>query len=112
MNLALCCVCAQLGGVASLQAACGEDLHLNLNSLDDFRSVMARLQALVVSINATAPASGLQLKQTMAGTLTLFQDLAYRSTSIFTLTPDHDCAEFYRSVKLHSLWAPPHCSSG
>lgn len=103
--LILCIICfacwgIQLGGVASLQAACSDDLPVYLNNMDDIKASMAAAKQLTLMLSTTAgTAQQVQgmTAQTFGATLKAMQGLASRSTmGVFTFEPDHQCRMIYR----------------
>lgn len=99
------CPCLQLGGIASLQAICKDDLHLAENDINDIAAELTAAQKLLVSFaaNPTAATAVPTLLAVDKNMLLVLQALAYRSTAVFTLTPDIACSAFYRCAALFAL---------
>lgn len=93
------CCCAwvvQLAGVASLQAACKKDLSSQLGLHEvDFLSNFVKQAPLLLG-DGTKPISQPALYQLLAGTVKSLAVVGSRTTSVFTLTPDDNCSEYYR----------------
>lgn len=86
----------QLAGVASLQAVCKHDLSSTLanHEVDFLKNFVA--QAPLLLGNGATPISQPALYQLLAGTVKSLALVGSRTTSVFTLTPDDNCADYYR----------------
>lgn len=62
----------QLGGIAGLQAACPDDLHPDLNNVDDLRANLANAKALTGQL-ATTPTSS-PLSNALAARVSLLRE--------------------------------------
>lgn len=96
LGLCFCGWAIQLGGVASLQACCGDELDLGKNSMLGGLQGLFNVQPLMM---AQAMQQGLNqslLVATQNNLLDVMSFLSHRSSSVFTLTPDQKCSEYYR----------------
>lgn len=84
----------QLGGVASLQAACPTDLELEKNDVEVVQSFLLSARAMLA--DPTKPLNQVQTMTLIGGILKSLSVVATRTTSAFTLTPDTHCHEYYR----------------